>query len=377
MQTNMPRDGFSAMDRQPEEGAIRLADLVRPLIQGWRWLAACTVLAAGAGFLVASMLPKWYSARTVMMPPQQQQSSATVAVAQLGALAGLSGGVGGLKSPADQYIALMQSVTTSDRLIDQFKLMEVYEAEFRVDARKRLSNSVRISAGKKDGLITVEVDDRDPQRAADMANAYVESLRFLTTRLAVTEAQQRRAFFEQQMKEAKERLTRAQLALGSAGLGNDLLKAEPKSAAESYARLRAEAAAAEVRLQTLRRTLTDNAPEVKQQESLLAALKQQVKRTEAQEKSGSGSEYITKYRNFKYEEALFDIFAKQYELARVDESREGALIQVVDAATAPERKAGPKRLLNAVFIGMLAFAAVAAWLIGRSLWRRERHTETT
>jgi uncharacterized protein involved in exopolysaccharide biosynthesis len=291
---------------------------------------------------------------------------------QLGALAGLAGSVGGLKSPADQYIALMQSATTSDRIIDQFKLMEVYEAKLRVDARNLLSENVRISAGKKDGLIMIEVDDREPQRAANIANAYVESLRFLTTRLAVTEAQQRRAFFEQQMNEAKQRLTQAQLALGSVGLGSDVLKAEPRSAAESYARLRAEAIAAEVRLQTLRRTMTDNAPEVKQQETLLSALRQQVTRTEEQDNTGGGSEYITKYRNFRYEEALFDIFAKQYELARVDESREGAIIQVVDAATPPERNAGPKRLLIAALSGILAFAIVATWLIGRSLWLRER-----
>lgn len=118
--------------------------------------------------------------------------------------------------------------------------------------------------------------------------------------------------------------------------------------------------------------MTDNAPEVKQQETLLSALRQQVTRTEEQDNTGGGSEYITKYRNFRYEEALFDIFAKQYELARVDESREGAIIQVVDAATPPERNAGPKRLLIAALSGILAFAIVATWLIGRSLWLRER-----
>ncbi len=375
MHTDTPPATLRDLDQSADdEGAISLSELIQPLLDGWRWLAATAVLATCVGFLVASVQPKWYTARAVILPPQQQQSSATAAVAQLGVLAGLAGSAGGLKSPVDQYIALMQSATVSDRLIDQFKLMDVYEAEFRVDARRRLANNVRISAGKKDGLITVETDDYLPQRAADIANAYVDNLRFVTTRLAVTEAQQRRVFFEQQMKEAKERLTRAQLALGSVGLGNDILKAEPRSAAESYSRMRAEATAAEVRLQTLRRSLTDNTPEVKQQESLLAALRQQLARAETQESNGSGSEYITRYRNFKYEEALFDIFAKQYELARVDESREGTLIQVVDTATAPERKAGPKRLLIAAFAGALVVLAVAAWLIGRSLLRRYRRS---
>lgn len=363
--------GPNATEPVLDEEGISLSELVQPLLERRGLLATATVAAALAGFGIASLLPKWYTARTVMLPPQQQQSAASAAMAQLGALAGLAGGIGNIKSPADQYVALMQSATVSDRLIDQFKLMEVYEAEFRVDARRKLSQSVRINAGKKDGLLTVEVDDRDPQRAADMANAYVDGLRHVTTQLAVTEAQQRRAFFEQQMKSAKERLTEAQIALGDVGIGGGVLKAEPRSAAESYARLRAEATAAEVKLQTLRRSLADGASEVRQQEALLSALREQVRRAESKDETRGGTEYITRYRNFKYEEALFDIFAKQYELARVDESREGALIQVVDRATVPERKAGPKRLRIALAFGSFALLAVCGWLIGRH-WRAKR-----
>lgn len=343
---------------------ISLTELILPVLAQWKLLGMSTSLAALAAFGIASALPKWYTASTVIMPPQQQQSASSAALAQLGALAGLAGGVGSIKSPADQYVALMQSATVSDRLIDQFKLMEVYGVELRVDARHKLSKSVRINAGKKDGLITIAVDDQEPQRAADIANAYVDSLRVVTTKLAVSEAQQRRAFFEQQMREAKERLTQAQVALGGVGMGQGVLKAEPRSAAEGYARLRAEVTAAEVKLQTFRGRLADGAPEVKQQEALLSALRSQLNRVEAQESNSSGTEYITRYRNYKYEEALFDIFAKQYELARVDESREGALIQVVDSATAPERKAGPKRLQIALAFGSFTFLTVSGCLIG-------------
>lgn len=355
-----------------DEANVDLAELLQPVIQRWRLLAAASIAAGIVGFAIASVLPKWYTAQTVLLAPQQQQSAAAAAVSQLGALGGLAGSLGQLKSPADQYVALMQSVTVRDQLIDRFKLMDVYEADLRVDARERLAGSVRISAGKKDGLITIQVDDRDPQRAADIANAHVDALKQMATHLAVTEAQQRRIFFEQQMLAAKERLTQAQAALASAGLGEGLLKAEPKSAAEGYARVRAEATAAEVKLQTLRRSLADGTPEVRRQEALLGALREQVRRAEAKEQGQGGTEYISRYRNFKYEETLFDIFSKQYELARVDESREGALIQVVDRATAPERKAGPKRLP----IASMASALTLLLLSGLLVWRQLRIDRT-
>lgn len=344
------------------QSGASLQELLLVLLTRWRLLSTALILGGLVGFGIATALPKWYRATTVILPPQQQQSSAAAAVAQLGALAGLAGNIGNIKSPADQYVALMQSVTVSNRLIDRFKLLEVYGVEFHVDARRVLASKVRILTGKKDGLLTVSVEDNEPARAADIANAYVDSLRELTTRLAVTEAQQRRAFFEEQMKSAQQRLLQAQIALDKVGVGRGVLKAEPKSAAESYARLRAESMAAEVRLQSLRLSRTDSSPEVQQQLAALAALREQIRRAESQDDNSSGSEYVTKYRAYKYEEALFDIFAKQYELARVDESREGALIQVVDKATTPERKAGPRRaaITAAVGLGFLLIAAATA-----------------
>ncbi len=338
-----------------DEPRISLIELGALLSARWKLITAVAVVSAFVAFIAASLLPKWYTATTVILPPQQQQSSAAAVLSQLGALAGLAGGLTNVKSPADQYVALMQSVTISDRIIDQFKLQELYDEEFRQDARKTLLKNVRISAGKKDGLITVEVDDRDPKRAADMANAFVDGLRHMTNNLAVSEAQQRRMFFEQQLSQTKERLAKAQTALEESGITQGALKVEPKSAAESYARLRAQATAAEVKLQTLRRMFADNTPEVTQQQAALNALREQVARAERQDDGKGDSDYINKYREFKYQEALFDIFVKQYELAKVDESREGALIQVVDTALPPEKKAGPKRVLITLW-AMLAGA---------------------
>ena len=97
-----------------------------------------------------------------------------------------------------------------------------------------LTGNVRIASGK-DGLISVEVDDKDPKFAANLANAHVEELRNLLGRLAVTEAQQRRLFFEKQLQLTKENLAKADLALKSSGINSSALKSSPSSAVEAVA----------------------------------------------------------------------------------------------------------------------------------------------
>jgi uncharacterized protein involved in exopolysaccharide biosynthesis len=318
---------------------------------------------------IAFVMTPVYTARTSFLPPQQQQSGVASALASLGALAGLAGATASIKSPADQYVALMQSVSATDRLVDQFKLQQVYESKYRFEARKELEQNTRITVGKKDGLISVEVDDTDPQRAAEMANAYVDELRRLTSVLAVSEAQQRRTFFEKELKDARDHLAKAQLALQATGFDIGALRAEPKAAAENFARLKAEVTAAEVRTQVLRGTLADSAPEVQRQLAQLSALRSQLARLEQATDASVGPDYVTKYREFKYRETLFELFARQYELARVDESREGALIQVVDVAVPPEYKSKPKRAFIAIVATMLSLLLLGMFILVRHYWR--------
>jgi capsule polysaccharide export protein KpsE/RkpR len=266
---------------------------------------------------------------------------------------------------------LLQSVTVADRLIERFGLMEIYDEKYRVLARKQLARNVRISLGKKDGFITIEVDDHSPQRAADMANRFVDELRQLMAMLAITEAQQRRVFFERQLLQTRDKLVIAQKALQASGFNPGALKAEPKAAAETYARLRAEATSVEVRLQGLRSSLSESAPEVQQQLSVLAALRAQLSRVEQVTAATSdSSDYITRYRDFKYQETLLELFARQFELARVDESREGALIQVIDVALVPERKSAPRRSLMALGATLVSLILLAGGLLARQAWRR-------
>jgi uncharacterized protein involved in exopolysaccharide biosynthesis len=352
-----------------EEDSVSLLDLAVPIVRHRRLLAIAPLLVGVAVYGLTHLIAPTFTARTTFLPPQQQQSSAASALSSLGALAGIAGAAS-IKSPAEQYVALMQSTTVANRLVDQFKLMDVYESKYRVDAQKRLADNVRISASKKDGLISVEVDDKSPQRAADLANQHVEELRRLTSVLAVTEAQQRRVFFEKELQRTKQSLITAQQVLQASGFNAGALKAEPKSAAEEYARLRAAVTASDVALQSMRSVLTENSVELQQQQSRLAALRTQLARAE-QSTTGAGADgdYVSKYREFKYQETLFDLFARQYELARVDESREGALIQVVDAATPPERRSAPKRGVIALAALFFTLLMLTAFVISRHFWQ--------
>jgi uncharacterized protein involved in exopolysaccharide biosynthesis len=362
-------DLVNAAAEYTEEEGVSLLDLAVPLVESWKlWIfgsLAIGVAALGISFLITPT----FTARTSFLPPQQQQSGIASALASLGGLAGLAGVASGLKSPADQYVALMQSVTAEDRLIDKFDLQQVYDVKMRFEARQALENNTRIAIGKKDGLISVEVDDTDPKRAADMANAYVDELRRMTSVLAVSEAQQRRVFFEKELKDARDQLAKAQQILQASGFTLGALRAEPRAAAEGYARLKAEITAAEVRLQILRGGLADTAPEVRRELAGLSELRAQLARLEQAADSNVGPDYISKYREFKYRETLFELFAKQYEIARIDESREGALIQVVDPALPPEHKSKPKKASIAVTATLMSLLLLAMFILVRHFWR--------
>lgn len=351
---------------------ITLGDFAAAMRQRWRLAAGAPVLAGVLALGGSYLISPTFTARTSFLPPQQQQGAAAGALASLGALAGVAGG--GIKSTGDQYLAFLQSRTVADRMVDRFDLKQIYDAKLRHDALLELAQNTRTSLGKKDGLITLEVDDHDPKRAAEMAAAYVEELRRLTAGLALTEAQQRRAFFEGQLKTAREKLEVAQTALQGSGISTGAIRAEPKATAESFAKLKAEATAADIRLQALRRSLSDETAEVQQQLAIVGGLRTEMERQGRAESSNAQSGYLGAYRDFKYYEALFDLLARQYELAKVDESRDGGQLQLIDAAQVPERKSKPKRSLLMLGAGALAFLGVcirtATQLVAARRWRR-------
>ena len=355
-----------------DDEEISLLDLLQTIVDNLRLLVLGPLAVGLTALGVSFLIPPTYTAKTQFLPPQQQQSAAASMLASLGSLGGLAGAVGGIKSPADQYLAYMKSVTVQDSLIERFKLQERYEAKTKTDARLALTGSVRSASGK-DGLISVEVEDKDPNFAAELANAHVEELGKLLGKLATTEAQQRRLFFAKQLTQAKEKLIQSEIELKSTGVSGSVLKSNPASAIAAVAGLQAGVTAQEVKLGAMRGYLTETAPEFKQALNELANLKAQLakqeKDTPANSNFAAQGDYVSKYREFKYNETLFELFAKQFEIAKVDESREGAVIQVLDAAQPPERKSKPQKALNAIISTLATGFALILFVFIRQAMR--------
>ncbi len=363
----------------PEDDEISLLDLLQTIVDNLRLLVLGPLAVGIAALGISFLIPPTYTAKTQFLPPQQQQSAAAGLLQSLGSLGGLAGAAAGIKNPADQYIAYMKSNAVKDALIDRFKLMERYNTKMRTDARAALDGVARIASGK-DGLISVEFDDKDPKFAAEVANAYVEELRTVLGRLAVTEAQQRRLFFEKQLLKAKENLTASEQALKATGISDSVLKSNPATAVAGIAALKAQITAQEVKVGAMRGYLAETAPDFRQAMTELANLRAQLAKQDKDEAAGNGAgqgDYISRYRDFKYHETLFELFAKQYELARVDEAREGAVIQVLDAAQPPERKSKPKKALIAIIATLASGFALLLFVFVRQALRNAGSDQET
>jgi uncharacterized protein involved in exopolysaccharide biosynthesis len=352
------------------EDEISLLDLLQTIVDNLRLLILGPLVVGLVALGISFAVPPTFTATVKFLPPQQQQSAAASMLASLGGLGGLAGAAAGIKNPADQYLAFMKSNSVQDALIERFKLEERYATQFKTDTRAVLTGSTRAVSGK-DGLISIEIDDKDPQFAADLANAHVQELQQLLARLAVTEAQQRRAFFEKQLSLVQAKMIAAEQALRATGVNSSVLKSNPTSAVAAVAALKAQVTAQEVKVGAMRGYLADTAPDFKQALNELSNLRAQLAKQEKDEPASAAGQgdYVAKYREFKYQETLFDLFAKQFELAKIDESREGAVIQVLDAAQPPEKKAKPKKALIAIIATLAAGFALLLFVFIRQALR--------
>jgi tyrosine-protein kinase Etk/Wzc len=365
-------DAAAATEARPAERFNMSAiDLLLILAEHWKRLLVVPLLAGTLALGVSSLMTPMFSATARILPPQQTGLAAMLA-SQFGSLAGLAGAATGIKSPTDQYVSMLKGHTIYNAIIERFGLRERYGTEYIEETRQALEHRVSIVAGVKDGVISIHVEDADPKFAADMANAFVEMLAETTRRLALTEAAERRAFFEQKLDESRRALEQAESGLRGSAVDRDLLKTEPRAAIEEVARLKAATTAAEVRIASMRGFMSGANPDLRQAEQELAALRAQLARAEARGASpgASGpSEYVSRYRDFKYREVLFEMMAKQYELARLEEARDGTVIQVIDAAVPAEWKSRPKRALIAVMTTVAVFFLCFGLLLAASLLR--------
>lgn len=365
-----------------EDQGLSLLDLLIAVGQHKLHVLALALAGAALGVGAALWLPNVYTAKTALLPPAQSggANSLSASLGALAAVAGLGGGGGALKSPEELYVALLKSDTIANNLIVQFKLQERYEKKTLVDTRQQLAKEMRVTGDKKSGLVMVEVDDEDPQFAANMANTLSDELRKLLTHVAVTEAQQRRAYFESQVSKAKEALIKAEMVVKNRQEATGILSldTQTQTALAASAQIRGQIVAREVQLKALRSFAGPEHPELKKLLAELASLKDELAKLEggrgeaaleAKATDGKTTEALNSVRAFrelKFQEAIYAAMVQQYTLAAADEAKEAPLVQQVDVAQPPDKKSKPARALIAVgatFAGLmlgLLWAAVRA-----------------
>lgn len=368
------------LELQPSAGTheIDLFGLLIAVAKHKNRIAAVTFAAAVLSVAVSFALPPSYQATTRLLSPQQAQSSAGALLSQLGGMAGAAASGVGIKNPSDLYVGMLQSRTVADRIISEFDLRKVYDTESLETARKRLEADTRITGGKE-GMITIEVEAADKKLVAPLANAYVRQLFNLMKTLAVTDASQRRLFYERQLASAKDNLAKAETVLKSTmdTQGMISVDAESRAILETLARLKAQVSAKEIQLTSMRAFLTPVNTEYRRVEEELNGLRAELAKlengrgtqSEGVDKAG-GLRNVTLLRELKYQQTLYDVLAKQYEIARIDEAKDPPLIQVLDAAVEPERKAKPRRAMIVAMSTGLALLAAVFWAIVAE-WRRK------
>jgi len=369
--TDPPSVPYPEVPNRKDE--ISLLDLLIVLAEKKHIILWTTAIFAILAIITSLILPKRYTATVTLLPPQQNSSVGSGVASQLGSLGGfaaLAGTTLGIKNPNDMYVALFKSRTVEVAMAQRFGLMQEYRAKYLYDAAKIFESHTQVEADPKDGLIRITVDDSDARRAAALANGYVEEFRDLSQHLATTEAAQRRLFFEQQLEQAKDNLGNAEEALKQTQQTTGVLEpaGQMRALIEAATSLRAQIAAKEVEIDSMRTYETDENSQMVQAQQELQGL-----RTQLAKLGGSGGgpdadlmlpqgkvpeadlEYLRKVRDVKYYETMFDILARQFEVAKLDEAKQGALIQVVDAAVPPDKRSFPRRTLIVIVATLVGF----------------------
>jgi tyrosine-protein kinase Etk/Wzc len=365
------------------EREISLLDLTVLLVGQKRFIVRFVLGATLLGVIVAFVWPVRYEASVVLLPPSQSSSIGSAFLGQLGnlgalgSLASLAGGSLGLKNQSDMYVSFLTSRTVEDAMIRRFELQREYDEKRMSDTRKVFERRSNVVASSKDGLIRLSIEDHDPKRAAEMANAYVEEFRKLSASLAITEAARRRLFFEQQLQQAKDKLTEAEEAMTKTQESTGVLQidSQARSLIESAAILRAQVVAKQVQIEGMKAFAAEDNPSLVLAKQELAALQAQLQKIAgSQQDVGSdinlskgrvtqaGMEYVRRYRDLKYQETVFELLAKEFEIAKLDEAREGSIIQVVDPAVPPDKISSPHRILIIVGTPILAFLVSICWI---------------
>jgi len=363
--------------QNPNEKTVYLSELWKAVIQRWRFILGITILAGIAAGLMSLILPNHYTAESVILPPAASSTGSSI----MSQLSSLSGGMGvlagaslGVKNQTDMHITLLRSRTVEDAVIQHYHLAERYKTRKHSDTRKAFEAHSTVVAGTKDGLITITATDKDPHFAADLANGYVTEYKNFSANLAISEASQRRLFFEQQLRQAKDDLQNAQEALKNTQQSTGILEASTQMRAlvEAGASLRAQLAAKQVQLQSLRSYATDNNPQIIQVQREITALQAQLAQfggtdpasgilAPKKQVSTNELEYVRKTHDVRYYETIANLLSQQFEAAKIDEAREGSPIQIIDLAVVPDKHSSPNRMLITISAMLLTLIALCSW----------------
>jgi capsule polysaccharide export protein KpsE/RkpR len=370
---------------------------------GWPWqlwerrqfLGRAAVWGLVLSAMVAFVIPKRYDSTTRLMPPDTQSSSG---MAMMAALAGSKGSSGlgalagdllGTKSSGDLFIDILHSRTVEDRLIERFDLRRVYWDKYWQDARKDLAKNTTLSEDRKSGVITITVTDRDPQRAAEMARAYVEELDRLVAEVSTSSARRERLFIEQRLASVKQDLDHASHAFSEYASQNTAIdiEAQGKATVEAAAKLEGELIAAESELEGLEQIYTKGNVRVRSLQARVDELRSQLHKIGGDTADPAGGKpsstqefpsirqlpllgvrWADLYRETKIQETVYEMLTQQYELAKIEEAKEIPVVKVLDPSDVPEKKSFPPRSLIGGLGMLLALLAACTWTLARYQW---------
>lgn len=385
-----PVNGFEVQELSQHTDAV---DWLRLLWEKRRPIGRVTLWGLVLATIIAFVIPKRFESTTRLMPPDSQSGSGMAMIAALAGkgslgLGSLASDLLGMKSSGALFIDILRSRTVEDRLIDRFDLRKVYRDAYRQDARRDLAKYTDISEDHKSGVITITVTDRDPGRAAQLAEAYVEELDRLVAEVSTSSARRERIFIEQRLQAVKQDLDNASRQFSQYSSQNTTIDitAQAKATVEAAARLEGELIAAQSELEGLEQIYSRNHVRVRSLQARVDELRSQLHKmggdtSDPASESGQefpsirqlpllGVKWAELYRATKIQETVYELLTQQYELAKIEEAREIPVVKMLDHANVPEKKSFPHRLQLMIMGMLVAFTASAVWILGTALWQQ-------
>jgi uncharacterized protein involved in exopolysaccharide biosynthesis len=376
-----------------EQAAPTAIGRVRLLLDQRLFLLRVTAYGLALATLIAFLIPKTYESRTQLMPPDSEISSGLASLMAMttrtgGSLGMLAGDFLGLKTSGSLFIGILRSETVEDRIIDQFNLKSVYRVKQMQDARRDLEENTEISEDRKSGIVVIRVSDHSPQRAKDIAQAYVIELNRLVVELNTSAAHRERVFLEDRLKTVKQDLDTSAKEFSKFASDNTAIdiKEQGKAMVEAAATLQGHLIAAQSELEGLRQIYADTNIRVRTVRARIDELQNKLQEMGGGDllQTGNAPEnslypsirklpllgvtYAELYRTNKIQETVFELLTQQCELAKVQEAKETPSVKVLDEARVPEKKSFPPRLLIIALGAFFSLLMGAMWVLGKSSW---------